>query len=99
MTSKPKLHAVGDDEVVPEKRKLSIAESADGDDRREFLNAMRARLAKALDDPATPAHALTAMAREVSAIDREIRAMDVDAKEPEHAGGSVADAPFDATVV
>lgn len=101
MSPKPTLHVATDADVV--RRKVTISETANGEDRREFLSAVRARLAKALDDPSTPAHALTAMAREVSAVDREIRTLDEmaedDAHQEEASSADSGGESFDATAV
>lgn len=73
---KPPLRAVGADEQAPvRKTPPSILEAAEAGSRLEELQAMRRRLAKALDDPNTPARDLAALSRRQLEIGREIEAI------------------------
>lgn len=60
----------------PEKP-LSIVEAADAGDRLEELRAMRRRIARAMDDPKTPARDLSPLARNQLAIGKEIEALEL----------------------
>lgn len=69
---KPPLRAVTADEKAKPK---SILEAAELGSRLEELRAMRRRLARALDDPNTPARDLAALSRRQLEIGREISAI------------------------
>ena len=76
MTRKAPLRSVGADERKVEPPK-SILESAESGSRLDELRAMRRRLAKAMDDPNTPARDLAALSRRQLEIGREIEAIEV----------------------
>lgn len=100
MPERAKLRAVAPDEQAPAKPRVTITEAVKDGSRREVLVAMRARVARTLEDPATPAHAIARLVREVSDLDREIRAMD-EANEDDdaHEGPSAVDDAFDAAAI
>lgn len=89
----PSLRAVGPDERPPASsraRAKSITAAARDGVPREVLVALRARVAKAVQDPETPARDLAALSKRLMDIVREIEA--IDAKESvrvrqERAGG------------
>ena len=58
MATKPTLRAVAEDEKAERKAPRSILESAEAGSRLDELKAMRRRLARAMDDPNTPARDL-----------------------------------------
>lgn len=72
---KPPLRAVKTDEKPPPAKPKSILEAAEQESRIEELRAMRRRLARALDDPNTPARDLAALSRRQLEIGREISAI------------------------
>lgn len=61
----------------PEKPK-SITQAAESGTQRELLVAMRARIAKTVDDPKCPPRDLAALTRRLHDIDRDIRALDAE---------------------
>lgn len=73
----PKLRAVSEDEKAEAKRPRSVVESAQAGSRIDELKAMRLRLAKAIDDPNTPARDLAALTRRQLEIGREIEAIEI----------------------
>ena len=77
------LRAVAPDETPDPKRLLTICEAAEEGSRVEELRAMRRRLARALDDPNTPARDLAALSRRQLEIGREIEAI-VIAEDEDH---------------
>lgn len=72
---KPRLRAVSPDETAQAKTPKTILEAAEQGSRLEELQAMRRRLARALDDPNTPARDLAALSRRQLEIGKEIEAI------------------------
>lgn len=81
MAGKPSLRAVKADEKRPVP--TTILEAAELGSRIEELRAMRRRIAKAMDDPNTPARDLAALSRRQLEIGREIEAIVV-AEDEDH---------------
>lgn len=77
MARKPALRAVAADEAPDQKSPVTILQAAEKGSRLDELQAMRRRLAKALDDPNTPARDLAALSRRQLEIGREIEAIEV----------------------
>lgn len=74
MNRKPSLRAVAPDETA-EKTPTTILEAAEAGSRLEELRAMRRRIARAMDDPNTPARDLAALSRRQLEIGKEIEAI------------------------
>lgn len=92
--TRPKLRAVAPDERPPPPK--SITEAADNGTTRELLVAMRARVAKAVEDQNTPARDLAALTKRLVEVVRDIEAIDArDGQEAE--SGPIADEAFDAS--
>lgn len=77
MAPKPTLRAVAEDEKPERKAPKSILESAEAGSRLDELKAMRRRLARAMDDPNTPARDLAALSRRQLEIGREIESIEI----------------------
>ena len=77
MATKPTLRAVAEDEKAERKAPKSILESAEAGSRLDELKAMRRRLARAMDDPNTPARDLAALSRRQLEIGREIESIEI----------------------
>ena len=77
MAPKPTLRAVAEDEKAERKAPRSILESAEAGSRLDELKAMRRRLARAMDDPNTPARDLAALSRRQLEIGREIESIEI----------------------
>lgn len=76
MAARKPLRSVAPDETAPEpKRPATILEAAEQGSRIEELRAMRRRIAKAMDDPNTPARDLAALSRRQLEIGREVEAI------------------------
>lgn len=95
------LRAVAPDEkparkAPVRKRAKSVTAAASSGTTRELLAAMRTRIAKAVEDPNTPARDLASLTKRLMEVAREIEA--IDAREEEQAGdvGHVPDEDFDA---
>lgn len=84
--SKP-LRVVKPGEKPQRRRKLTVAQAADGS-MRELLVAMRERVAQAVSDPNCPPRDLAALTRRLHELARDIAALD--AAEAEEAGGGAA---------
>ncbi len=69
----PTLHVVEPGEVRQAPK--TILEAAEAGNRLDELRAMRRRLARALDDPNTPARDLAALSRRQLEIGKEIEAI------------------------
>lgn len=83
MPRKPSLRAVAADEKPEPKKPTTILEAAEQGSRIEELRAMRRRIARALDDPNTPARDLAALSRRQLEIGKEIEAIVV-AEDEDH---------------
>ncbi len=70
------LRAVGPDETAKPAKPKTITEAADNGTTRELLAAMRARIAKAVEDPNTPARDLAALTKRLVEVVRDIEAID-----------------------
>lgn len=64
-----RLRTVSEDEVP---RRKSVADAAQGGDRRELLVAMRDRIAKTISDPDCPPRDLASLTRRLQDIAKEI---------------------------
>lgn len=97
---KPSLRAVSPDEKpsAPVRPKTVTEAAADGT-TRELLVAMRARIAKAVEDVNTPARDLAALTKRLVEVVRDIEA--IDAREQQEATKSVdvTDEEFDASAI
>ena len=100
MAARKPLRAVAPGEkAAPAPKKVkSVTEAADAGSTRELLVAMRARIAKAVEDPNTPARDLAALTKRLVEVVRDIEAIDAREEENPHAG-VVADEAFDASAV
>ena len=98
MAARKPLRAVTDADVPesPAKPK-SILEAAEAGSRIEELRAMRRRLARAMDDPNTPARDLAALSRRQLEIGREIEAIVVSEDEDHSVVVTADDEPWDGT--
>lgn len=81
--------------VVPR----SVSDAAENGTTRELLVAMRSRIAKAVEDPNTPARDLAALTKRLVEVVRDIEA--IDAREEQEAARHVAvsDGLFDPKAV
>ena len=78
----------------------SITEAASNGTTRELLVAMRQRIAKAVEDPNTPARDLAALTKRLVEVVRDIEAIDVRAEDDRREeSADVADGAFDASAV
>lgn len=93
------LRAVGDDEKPPKKKApKSVSEAVEDGTTRDQLLAMRARIAKAIDDPNIRGADLAALSRRLLEIGKDLEA--IDAREQEDGKrGDVSDGAFDAAAV
>jgi ribosome-binding protein aMBF1 (putative translation factor) len=98
MSTKPKLRAVAPDEKPEQRKPKSVTEAADKGTTRELLVAMRARIAKAVEDANTPARDLAALTKRLVEVVRDIEAIDArEAEEPDAV--DVGDEAFDAAAL
>jgi hypothetical protein len=83
------------DETAPQ-RPLSITEAAEVGDQRGLLVAMRARVAKTVEDPNCPPRDLAALSRRLQEINREIEALDAKAQQEAREDAVTPDESWDA---
>ncbi|WP_342800983.1 hypothetical protein [Nocardia sp. No.11] len=76
---------------------LTITEAADAGNRIEELRATRRRLARAMDDPKTPARDLSPLARNLLAIGKEIEALELLHKDESSVVAGTEDEAWDGT--
>jgi ribosome-binding protein aMBF1 (putative translation factor) len=84
------LRAVAPDER-PSGPPKSITEAADKGTTRELLVAMRARIAKAVEDANTPARDLAALTKRLVEVVRDIEAIDAREQQEGSKSGPTAD--------
>lgn len=100
MARKPHVRVVGSDEVpAPPVKAKTVTEAAEKGSTRELLVAMRARIAKAVEDPNTPARDLAALTKRLVEVVRDIEAIDAREEQESVNGGSVPDEDFDASAI
>ena len=96
-----RLRAVAKDEKpAPPAPPKTVTQAADSGSTRELLVAMRARIAKAVEDPNTPARDLAALTKRLVEVVRDIEA--IDAREKQEASKNARDTPdeaFDASAI
>lgn len=92
------LRTVAPGEVAPPSKPKTVSEAADHGTTRELMVAMRTRIAKAVEDPNTPARELAALTKRLVEVVRDIEA--IDARELEETDrGDVQDGTFDASAI
>ena len=95
-----RLRTVAPGERPPRRRSpRSVATAASSGTTRDLLVQLRARVATAIDDPATPARDLAALTRRMQEIVRDIDALDAREKQEATSGAEVEDGEFDASTV
>lgn len=77
----------------------SVTQAAESGTTRELLVSMRARIAKAVEDPNTPGRDLAALTNRLMQIVREIEALDARDAEEDDGAPEVQDGDFDASAV
>lgn len=97
MPARKPLRAVAKDEKPEPKRPSTILEAAEQGSRIEELRAMRRRIARALDDPNTPARDLAALSRRQLEIGKEIEAIVVSEDEDHSVVVNADDEVWDGT--
>lgn len=98
MPGRTTLRAVAPGEkAATAKKPKTITEAADSGTTRELLAAMRARIAKAVEDPNTPARDLAALTKRLVEVVRDIEAIDArDAEDEPATDGTMTDEALDA---
>jgi len=97
---KSPLRAVADGEKADVKKPpATVTAAVESGTQRDQLVAMRARIAKAIDDPNIRGADLAALSRRLLEIGREVDAIDVAAKQEAAEGDEAADEAFDASAV
>ena len=100
MPTRTRLRAIQPSDEPPKPvRAKTITEAADSGTTRELLVAMRARIAKAVEDPNTPARDLAALTKRLVEVVRDIEAIDARIEDDRREGEHVADGDFDASAV
>lgn len=79
----------------------AVTKAAQAGDRLGELKAMRERLARAIDDRATPARDLASLTRRLIDVSREVEAMEKAAEEEarERSDAGTPDEAWDATAI
>ena len=77
----------------------TVTEAASDGTTRELLVAMRGRIAKAVEDPNTPARDLAALTKRLMEVARDIEAIDARAEQDEVEGAAAPSKSFDASAV
>lgn len=97
MAARKTLRAVSPDEKAEPKIPKTILEAAEQGSRVEELRAMRRRIARAMDDPNTPARDLAALSRRQLEIGKEIEAIVVSEDEDHSVVVNADDEAWDGT--
>lgn len=93
------LRTVKPGETAPPVKPKTITEAADGGSTRELLVAMRARIAKAVEDPNTPARDLAALTKRLVEVVRDIEAIDARAEQEATKRDDARDEAFDSSAI
>ena len=96
---KAPLRSVAPGEKATPAKPKTITEAAEKGSTRELLVAMRARIAKAVEDPNTPARDLAALTKRLVEVVRDIEAIDARRDEDGGSSAEVQDGTFDASAV
>lgn len=96
---KSPLRAVTAGEVSPRKLAQSVTQAVASGTQREQLVAMRARIARAIDDPNIRGADLAALTRRLLEVGREVEALDAARKQEAKENADVPDEDFDASAV
>lgn len=89
-----------DEEPVRHAKAKTVTEAASKGTTRDLLVAMRGRIAKAVEDPNTPARDLAALTKRLVEVVRDIEAIDArDEQEAVTSVNNVGDATFDASAI
>ena len=100
MAARKPLRSVGSDETAPLKRPPStVSEAAETGTSRDLLVTMRARIAKAVDDPNTLARDLAALTKRLVEVVRDIEAIDARLEQEGNDASTVEDGAFDSSAV
>lgn len=97
--SKQNLRVVAPGEVPPKRKQKSVTQAAEGGSRLELLLAMRARVAKAVENPDTPARDLAALTRRLLEIAKDIEVLEAAEEEGAKRDDSGGDEAFDASAL
>jgi hypothetical protein len=97
MAARKTLRAVEPDEKPEPSKPKTILEAAEAGSRLEELKAMRRRIARAMDDPNTPARDLAALSRRQLEIGKEIEAIVVSEDEDHSVVVNADDEAWDGT--
>jgi len=97
MAQKP-LRAVAPGEKAPQRRLKTITQAAADGNQKELLVALRARVARTVEDPNCPPRDLAALSRRLQEINRDIEAIEAREKQEaaEDAHGNRPDDAWDA---
>jgi hypothetical protein len=93
------LRSVGADEVAQRKRPSTVSEAAESGTTRDLLVTMRARIARAVDDPNTLARDLAALTKRLGEVVRDIEAIDARLEQEGNDASTVEDGVFDSSAV
>ena len=94
------LRAVSPGERTPSRgRQKSVTQAASSGTTRELLAAMRTRIAKAVEDPNTPARDLAALTKRLVEVVRDIDAIDAREEQDAQDRSTATDAAFDASAI
>lgn len=95
-----RLRAVEPNEIAPKpKPAKTVVQAAKTGTARELLEAMRDRIAQAVENPNTPARDLAALTKRLMETVREIEAVDARAEQEAGSGAEVEDGKFDAAAI
>ena len=103
MPPRKRLRAVADGEAPPRAKRAakskSVTQAAASGSTRELLTAMRARIAKAVEDPNTPARDLASLTKRLVEVVRDIEAIDAREEQEAAQNGPAEDEAFDASAI
>lgn len=94
----PALRSVAPDEKPPRRRRKTVAQAARSGTKREWLEAMRDRIAIAVTDLNTPTRELASLTKRLAEVMRDLEALDDDAGETP-GDDPVEDEAFDPSTV
>lgn len=96
------LRVVAPGETTPEPARVApktVSDAAERGTTRELLVTMRNRIAKAVEDPNTPARDLAALTKRLVEVVRDIEAIDAREDQDAQERDAAQDAAFDASAI
>lgn len=95
----PTVYEIDENGCALASREAAVTVAATSGNEKNLLLALQERIARALDDPETPARDLASLSKRLLEIGREIKAAEAEEKEREDGNIDTSDEDFDPATV